>query len=222
PNAAALLAEVAQLQASLGASGQPSLAQPALARSVPPTAAMAQTPPPFDSPLVTPSGTGPSTAGGSAASMQAAPAPKTEARFGLLLGGGIGLLLLLFAGATAGGVYLLTRRDSSSSADGPRAGSLGPGDQTIPSGEYADRYEFDWPEGTQVHLELRSSQFDPYLIVKPPSGRQLNNDDASPGDRSAALDFTASPGGRWRVLATSYSAGEVGDYQLLVKTGAGM
>ncbi|NOY93155.1 MAG: serine/threonine protein kinase, partial [Deltaproteobacteria bacterium] len=36
PNAAALLAEVAQLQASPGASGQPSLAQPALARSVPP------------------------------------------------------------------------------------------------------------------------------------------------------------------------------------------
>jgi len=249
-DAGALLAEMTQLRASLGlaatALGQASFVAsgPSAAElSLPPTAAMAVTPPPFDSPLVTPSRVTPPMStpmmtppgstpgvpfGGPTAGVTiggptppAASGSNREGTLGLMLGAGIGLLLLLFVGAAGGAVYLFTR-DQSSGPELPREGDLAPGDVTLPSGEYFDPYEFDWPVGTRVHLELHSAQFDPYLIAKPPDGPQLDNDDAAQGDSAAGLDFTVSAGGRWRVVATSFRAGEVGHYQLTITTQAAM
>jgi hypothetical protein len=97
-------------------------------------------------------------------------------------------------------------------------GSLASGDDTLDSGELVDEHRLAFARGQHVHLEARSTQFDTYLILKPPSGEQQENDDGSNGT-NAELDFVASTAGEHRVLVTSYRAGEHGDYELIVGGG---
>jgi hypothetical protein len=97
-------------------------------------------------------------------------------------------------------------------------GALAQGDSTLNSGEFMDTYEMSFPAGSAVHLEAVSSAFDTYLIVRPPSGQQQDNDDQAQGNTNAALDFV-SAGGTYRVIVTSYRPGEVGDYELRVNQG---
>ncbi|MBZ0121817.1 MAG: hypothetical protein K8H88_32795, partial [Sandaracinaceae bacterium] len=100
------------------------------------------------------------------------------------------------------------------------AGSLRPDDRRLQSGEYYDEHAFEWPAGARVHLEARSTDFDTYLIVHPPSGPQQDNDDMTPGQTlNAGLDLQVAQGGRYRVLVTSYRAGMTGDYQLVIGGG---
>jgi hypothetical protein len=106
-------------------------------------------------------------------------------------------------------------------ATGPgtsQRGALAQGDATLNSGEFMDTYEMNFPAGTAVHLEAVSSAFDTYLMVRPPSGEQLDNDDQASGNTNAALNFV-STGGSYRVMVTSYRPGEVGDYELRVNQG---
>ena len=88
------------------------------------------------------------------------------------------------------------------------------GDDTLSSGEYRDDFTFEGQPGQQAIVDLRSTEFDPYLIVLAPSGEQFDNDDYE-GDiaRSLlALDLTES--GTYEVIVTSYSEGETGAYTL--------
>jgi hypothetical protein len=106
-------------------------------------------------------------------------------------------------------------------ATGPgtsQRGALAQGDATLNSGEFMDTFEMNFPAGTAVHLEAVSSAFDTYLMVRPPSGEQLDNDDQASGNTNAALNFV-STGGSYRVMVTSYRPGEVGDYELRVNQG---
>ncbi|MBK7153005.1 MAG: caspase family protein [Sandaracinaceae bacterium] len=106
-------------------------------------------------------------------------------------------------------------------ATGPgtsQRGALAQGDATLNSGEFMDTYEMNFPAGTAVHLEAVSTGFDTYLMVRPPSGEQLDNDDQASGNTNAALNFV-STGGSYRVMVTSYRPGEVGDYELRVNQG---
>ena len=96
------------------------------------------------------------------------------------------------------------------------AGTLAPGDAQLSSGEYSDTHTFAWTAGTTVHLEARSSEFDSYLIVRPPSGPQQDNDDLAPGNLNAGLDYAVTQTGEHRVLVTSYRPGESGAYALVV------
>ena len=105
---------------------------------------------------------------------------------------------------------------------GPReiAGSLTAGDQRLQGGEYADHHELTFAAGESVHLALSSTAFDSYLIVNTPSGRQLDNDDVSSGTRDAGLDIPVAEAGTYRIVVTSYQAGEQGAYVLRVSRGA--
>ena len=100
-------------------------------------------------------------------------------------------------------------------------GALARGDATLPSGEWVDSFQFDWQPGQPVRLDLRSTQFDSYLIVRTPSGRQEQNDDREPGNVNAALDLVVTEAGRYTVMVTSYQPGEEGEYSLLVRGGTG-
>lgn len=99
-----------------------------------------------------------------------------------------------------------------------QTGTLAAGDATLQSGEYSDTFTFHWPAGT-VHVEVRSTEFDPYVIVKPPNGgAQLDNDDMPGGtNNTAGLDVTVPVAGEYQVLVTSYAPGEVGNYQLVTR-----
>jgi len=109
-------------------------------------------------------------------------------------------------------------------AQAPRAdatqtqrGSLTRGDEQLESGEFVDTYSYRWQARQRVTVELISSNFDGYLVLVPPSGDQIENDEADDNDADRALietDLTGS--GTYKVLVTSYEPGETGDYTLRV------
>ncbi|MCA9609978.1 MAG: caspase family protein [Myxococcales bacterium] len=126
---------------------------------------------------------------------------------------------------------VLTQRDAAPPANAapnaPPATSAGPsqriegdlaqGDRTLQSGEFFDEHTFEWPAGARVHLEAQSTEFDTYLIARPPSGPQQDNDDMNPGQSlNAGLDIQTQEAGTWHVLVTSYQPGETGRYTLVV------
>ncbi|MBX7193924.1 MAG: hypothetical protein K1X94_17860, partial [Sandaracinaceae bacterium] len=104
-------------------------------------------------------------------------------------------------------------------AERTERGDLAQGDQQLRSGEFFDEHTLSLQVGEAVHLEARSTAFDTYLIVRAPSGEQQDNDDQAPGNLNAGLDFVAREAGDYRVLVTSYRAGETGAYELVMRGG---
>ncbi|MFT5353930.1 MAG: hypothetical protein ACI9KE_001130 [Polyangiales bacterium] len=102
-----------------------------------------------------------------------------------------------------------------------RPGSLIQGDATIQSGEFADSFEVQLAANERVRFDARSSAFDTYLIVRPPSGDATDNDDANSPDTDAGLDYVAAVGGTYNITVTSYQPGETGAYELVITRGAG-
>ena len=101
-----------------------------------------------------------------------------------------------------------------------RSGTLEWSDDTLTSGEYADSYSFEGRQGEHVVIDLRSSEFDPYLILRMPDGDQEENDDHE-GDASRSLiSLTLPHSGSYEVLVTSYQPGETGAYALEIEAGA--
>lgn len=97
-----------------------------------------------------------------------------------------------------------------------RQGTLAAGDATLQSGEFSDHYQFQWTQGQFVHIELSSSVFDTYVIVRGPSGGQHDNDDGPDSGTNSVLDVNVHETGTWTVIATSFRAGEQGAYTLQV------
>ncbi|MEZ6235215.1 MAG: pre-peptidase C-terminal domain-containing protein [Phycisphaerales bacterium] len=94
-------------------------------------------------------------------------------------------------------------------------GSLRRGDNELEgSGEYFDEYTFRAEAGQHVVVRMNSDDFDTYLIVIPPEGEQLDNDDFNGSTQVSFVEATATTAGQWRVLCTSYEAGETGDYSV--------
>ncbi len=95
------------------------------------------------------------------------------------------------------------------------SGELASGDSTLTDGEFFDAYTFNAQAGQSMAVEMTSSEFDTYLIVVSPSNEVWENDDY--GSTSVShVEFTADASGEWRVMATSYSGGETGDYAITV------
>jgi hypothetical protein len=114
----------------------------------------------------------------------------------------------------------IDQEERGSVAAGARVerGSLAKGDETLRSGEYADVFEFEGRPGQQLQLDLTSTAFDTYVILKDPAGGQSENDDADrPGH--SAIESNLSESGTYRVLVTSYEVGETGDYELSIDLG---
>ena len=98
-----------------------------------------------------------------------------------------------------------------------RSGTLAAGDTTLNSGEFLDQYNFQWTVGQRFAIDVRSSDFDTYLIVKPPTGAQIDNDDRNQSaGTDAGYDLDVSQTGTWQVLVTSFRPGEVGTYTLSI------
>lgn len=93
-------------------------------------------------------------------------------------------------------------------------GTLEEGDATLSSGEWADRYTIQAEAGQHVVVRLNSTDFDTYLIVQPPEGEAINNDDFNGSTTTSFVEATATTTGEWRVQVTSYEPGETGDYEL--------
>ncbi|MDB5422181.1 MAG: peptidase caspase catalytic subunit p20, partial [Brevundimonas sp.] len=94
------------------------------------------------------------------------------------------------------------------------SGDLRQGDEQLDSGEFVDTYNFQGRAGERVSLSMRSSEFDPYLLINGPGDFSEENDDGEEGDTSAGLDVRLPATGTYRVMATSYESGERGRYSL--------
>lgn len=108
---------------------------------------------------------------------------------------------------------------ASNELAGSQRGRLDTTDPTLSDGSYVDRYTFQGSIGSSAVIDLRSADFDTYLIVTAPSGAEFTNDDYEGSyDRSlVSLEITES--GEYTVEATSYEGGETGSYTLDMSTG---
>ncbi|HWO87937.1 MAG TPA: PPC domain-containing protein [Gemmatimonadales bacterium] len=94
-------------------------------------------------------------------------------------------------------------------------GLLEPGDDLGPDGGYMDRWQVDVRQGARVRAELRSSDFDAFLVVYGPDGVLLGTNDDGLPEGNAVVSFRAATAGRYTIVATSYPDNPVvGSYQL--------
>jgi hypothetical protein len=102
-------------------------------------------------------------------------------------------------------------------------GELREGDSELEDGRFYDAFVYTARAGERLRVQLRSEEFDAYLIV----GRMVNgefqeiasNDDAEGGEElHSAVDVELPEDGRYVIQATSFSPASEGTYQLIVGT----
>ena len=121
------------------------------------------------------------------------------------------------------GAYDLTIRGgggegstSFAAASGVRIerGTLEASDQSLRSGEYFDTYTFEGAPGQRITIDLQSSEFDTYLILQPPRGESVQDDDGGGDVGHSIIEYDLTEPGTYRVGVTSYAAEETGSYEL--------
>lgn len=119
---------------------------------------------------------------------------------------------LVLALAAAG---LVAGCNTAPSGPVTETGDLATGDRTLTNGELIDSYTFQMREGQWVRVDLRSTAFDPYLILRTPGGQSSDNDDANGDQHHSQIVYRATESGQFEIGATSYASGESGAYTLV-------
>lgn len=109
---------------------------------------------------------------------------------------------------------------ASTSPGASQPGELATGDRQLRSGEFYDTFTRTLTAGQSLRVRLESTAFDPYLIVRAPSGAQSDNDDTTPQDRNSTVEIASTEAGTYTIMVTSYAAGEHGAYQLITNGGS--
>jgi len=99
------------------------------------------------------------------------------------------------------------------------SGELVDGDETLRTGEYMDSYTFEGIPGQRARLDLSSTEFDTYLILKGPGEFNLENDDIGEDPDHSVIDVELPEKGTYRVIVTSFDVGETGRYGLTIHVG---
>lgn len=110
---------------------------------------------------------------------------------------------------------------------GPSADLSGPpdfqGTLTDQDPVYADRnapmdtYSFSVRPGDEVTVTMSSDAFDTYLVVRGPGGGEWSNDDFG-STRVSQVQFNATAGGAYTILATAFSESGRGDYEVRTRS----
>ena len=109
--------------------------------------------------------------------------------------------------------------DGQGSRPRTERGELARGDETLDSGEFVDRYEYRWQANQRVRIELICRDFDGYLILVPPKGEQIENDDTDDDEEKSVIEVDLEQSGTYEIAVTSYEKGETGEYTLRVTAG---
>ena len=100
----------------------------------------------------------------------------------------------------------------------PRDGALDVGDRQLRTGEFVDEFHFTGRARQRVVIDVDSSTFDTYLIVRGPGVRE-ENDDRGDGSTNSRVELELPVNGTYYVAVTSYAVGESGTYQVRVNAG---
>lgn len=121
------------------------------------------------------------------------------------------------------GTYSLTIWDAGSTPTCDPAGEVAPGDTVtealsttdcaFPDGRYGDLWTMRLDSSLTVTVRLESDKIDPYLVLADSAGSVIAEDDDSGTGFNAALTIELAAGS-YQVWATSYTAGDVGAYEL--------
>ena len=93
-------------------------------------------------------------------------------------------------------------------------GTLEAGDEKLREGEFYDEYTIYAQAGQQVIADLRSPDFDTYLIMEAPGGDSERNDDYENDTMHSHVEMVATEDGTFSILVTTFSAESIGDYTL--------
>jgi hypothetical protein len=134
------------------------------------------------------------------------------------------VLATTYAAGESGSYSVLVEQNSGGSASGGRSdgaerwsGSLGEGDTVISSGEWMDPYVVNGQAGERWIIDLRSSSFDPFLVLRTPEEEQYINDDFEGASDRSLIDYTLPVSGDYIIGVTTYRAGEAGSYDLSLR-----
>jgi hypothetical protein len=95
-------------------------------------------------------------------------------------------------------------------------GRLEDGDEMFREGEYFDEYTVRAEAGQRIIADLRSSDFDTFLILEAPNGATERNDDYADDTMHSHIEWLVEEGGDFAILVSSFSAGLTGEYVLQV------
>ena len=99
-------------------------------------------------------------------------------------------------------------------------GRLEPGDSTVGDSSYADVFLLRPQTSGEAVIDLRSVDFDAYLILQDAAGHTLMTDDDSGSGSDARITYPVIAGQTYRILANSYGdARDTGTYRLSVRVG---
>ena len=90
---------------------------------------------------------------------------------------------------------------------------------TLADGSLADGYLFWAEEDDTVLITMESEDFDTFLIIRGPSGMDEENDDYE-GTTNSRIAFRCRKSGRYQLIATSFEAGDTGQYDLNINLDA--
>ena len=96
-------------------------------------------------------------------------------------------------------------------------GELDADDERLNSGEFIDSYILDGCAGDKAIVELRSEEFDPYLIVRTPSDELLDNDDYEGDANRSLLALKIDRTAPYLIAFTSFASGETGAYTFEIR-----
>lgn len=113
----------------------------------------------------------------------------------------------------------VTRLRTGESVDG----LLEPGDEIGGDGPFQDRWTVEARAGARLRVEMRSTDFDSYLLVLGPDGQVVGSDDDGLEGRDAVVSLRATAGGTYTVLATSYGENpSIGAYRVSLSEETGL
>ena len=115
---------------------------------------------------------------------------------------------------SVGSYELVLERGGEVSSTLDVEGVLETRDERDPSGRHFDVHLLEVEEGESFAVDLMSDDFDAYLYVWSPGGKEILSDDDGGGDTSARVEVGDASGGTWTIYATSNSEGETGSYRL--------
>jgi len=100
------------------------------------------------------------------------------------------------------------------------SGELTPLDNQRRSGKYVDIYQIEGRRGQRVEITLTSDDFDGYLVVNGPGGYAMFNDDGEGLELGSRLILELPQDGTYRVSATSFAPGSMGEYRIQARPAA--